>query len=671
MNRQTSKLLTILLDSPGHFFQYEDLAERLGVSTRSVRNYIQSIQDFLKTQKLSSCLAVSDGEIAFTGSPEISETLLSAAVDNDFYLYRLSPEERTQIISLYLLISSDYCNLNELSEKFHASRTTLLKDMEQVKRQLALNGVTFHPAMNKGYLLQAEEFQRREVIFRLIRSSKGAVFSLQREVNIYERFLYDEWNLEDYFPVIRKLLLDTEQRYGLDANDASFEELLFMLSLIVHRLRGHQLIEEYSPSEKPFENPFVYELAGHLLEQLANHYDFSYNDAETGFLASRIYYSRFYDSCYPENAKNIRMHMALITFLMKIANDISIPVHEDTNIINQLENHLKDIEKAYSKGITLENDYTEQMIAEYPDLYQLILRYLFILESAYGHPYSRDNTAVLLIYLVVAINRHSKKNQPPGVILVCHTGIGTANFLAEQLNSYFNIRILAITSNHKLADVKKLYQYDLILSTISLQEPEDTWVKVSPMLTEKDILKLQKIFVDMNRCKNQLHLSPADFSQEETYFNVLIEANIRLDIGCADWQSVITQSAAPLLAEGSIDNRYVSAMIQSCKTNGAYFVYCPGVALAHAGADDGVHAFGLSLTRLKQPVIFGHKQHDPVSWCICMAVPEQDEKLYQVLRLMNLFTDSGHCKHMSEMSSPKELLAYIKKNIQEDRYGKQ
>lgn len=668
MNRQTSRLLTILINSPGQFFHYEELAARLGVSTRSIRNYIQSIQDFFKSQKLSSILAVSDGGITFTGNAEEIGSLLEAAVDNDFYLYRLSPEERAQIILLQLLLNNDYCNLYELSEKFNVSRTTLLKDMEQVKRFLSLYGASFAPSMNKGYLLLVGELQRREIILRIIQSSMGAVFSLQREVNIYERFLYDEWNLEEYFPVIKDLLLKTEQQYDLDVNDASFEELLFALSLIVARLRTQNLIEEDGCDEKAFQNLLVYDLAEYVLHKLSLHYDFTYNEGEVRFLASRFYYNRFYNHPYIENARDVRLHMALISFLIRIGDDLSIPVHADTKIVNQLESHLSDIDKAHTEGVLLENDYTDQMIGEYPDIYQLIRHHLPILEAASGHPYSRDDTAVILIYLVVAINRHYKNNLPPRVILVCHTGIGTANFLAEQLNSFFNIRIVAVTSNHKLADVKKTYDYDLILSTVSLQEPEDTWVKVSPMLEEEDILKLQKIFVDMSRMKNQLKLHPIRKTAGKSIPTVLKEENILLDISCQDWKDVIVRTSAPLLMDGSIDSHYVNAMIQSCEINGAYFVFCPGVALAHAGAQDGVRGFGLSLSRLKKPVAFGHRQHDPVTWCICMAVPEQDSRIQEVLQLMNLFGNAALRNHMEQLTDRTSLLNFIKEKTQEDSY---
>ena len=126
MNRQTSKLLTILLNSPGQYFHYEELAARFHVSTRSIRNYVQSILEFLEDQNLQPVLSVSEGGIAFTGGAEESSLLLQAAVDNDFYLYRLSPEERSHIILLTLLISDDFCNIFELSEKFNVSRTTIL-----------------------------------------------------------------------------------------------------------------------------------------------------------------------------------------------------------------------------------------------------------------------------------------------------------------------------------------------------------------------------------------------------------------------------------------------------------------------------------------------------------------------------------------------------------------
>ena len=662
MNRQTSKLLAILLNSPGQFFHYEDLASRLGVSTRSIRNYIQSIQDFLKEQKLSASLEISNGGISFTGDSSESGALLEAAVDNEFYFYRLSPEDWGQLLFLLLLARNDYCNLYELSEKLNVSRTTLLKDIEQVKRYLSEYGIRFAPSMNKGYRIEAGELQRREIILRIVRSSMGSSFSLRREVNIYERFLYEEWNLESYFSEIRTLLLEAEESYDLEVTDTRFDEMILVLSLIVGRLCGGEMIEEEAQPDSS-ENMAAGELSAHILRRLSILYRFTYNEAEICFLASQFCQSRFYHRPVLENAWDVRLHVALNSFLIKISHDISIPIHQDAKILDQLENHHRDIDKAHEKGILLENDYTKQMIEEYPDIYQLICHHISVLESASGRSYSKDDIALILIYLVVAINRHYEDNLPPGVILVCHTGIGTANFLAEQLKNFFNIRILAVTSNHKLADVKKMYDYDFILSTVSLNEPESTWVKVSPMLEDEDIIRLQKIFITISRRKKQPILTPPLAETAKSIPFLLKEENILLDVACQDWKEVISKSSVPLLMDGSIDSRYTNAMIQSCETNGAYFVYCPGVALAHADPKDGVHFFGLSLLRLKTPVPFGHDKHDPVSWCICMAVPRQNEHIQDVFTLMDLLGDPVYRARMAQIPKRKELLSFIKNII--------
>ena len=347
---------------------------------------------------------------------------------------------------------------------------------------------------------------------------------------------------------------------------------------------------------------------------------------------------------------------------MMVSSQLNIPIYEDAKIVNQLESHLRDIDKAHAEGVLLENDYTDQMIGEYPEYYQLICRHLSILENISGYSYTKDDIAVILIYLVVAVERHFKNDILPKVIVVCHTGIGTANFLAERLNTYFHIRIMAVTSNHRLADVMKNYDFDVIISTITLKEPEDLWIKVSPMLEDEDILRLQKLFMDIKRNKkklgtpNQLRL-PAPGIR-----TVLREENILLDVCCTDWKEVIQKAAEPLLAAGSIDTRYIDAMIRSYETNGAYFVYCPGVALAHAGPEDGVRFFGLSLIRLEKPVSFGHRQHDPVTWCICLAIQEKDEQIQEVLRLMNLLGNPEKRPELDAIACSGELLQYIMEN---------
>ena len=113
------------------------------------------------------------------------------------------------------------------------------------------------------------------MIVRIIQTAMGAVFSLHREVNIYERFLYEEWSLETYFPFLRQLLLEMEHQYNLDVSDACFEELLLTLALITVRMEKGFCIQESPLEEKTFQNLLVYELAENILKELEDRYRLS------------------------------------------------------------------------------------------------------------------------------------------------------------------------------------------------------------------------------------------------------------------------------------------------------------------------------------------------------------------------------------------------------------
>ena len=101
MNQKTLQVLSILTNSPQQYFKYEDLAKALCVGTRSIRNYVQVISDYLKLKEPGRTLiSVSDKGIAFMGSAEEGRKIYLTISDNDFYLYRLSPNQRVRMILL-------------------------------------------------------------------------------------------------------------------------------------------------------------------------------------------------------------------------------------------------------------------------------------------------------------------------------------------------------------------------------------------------------------------------------------------------------------------------------------------------------------------------------------------------------------------------------------------
>ncbi len=71
-----------------------------------------------------------------------------------------------------------------------------------------------------------------------------------------------------------------------------------------------------------------------------------------------------------------------------------------------------------------------------------------------------------------------------------------------------------------------------------------------------------------------------------------------------NWQEAIRLAAQPLLKRGTIEERYIDAMIETVNTLGAYIVIAPNIAMPHARSESGAVKNSFAVMKLKTPVYF-------------------------------------------------------------------
>lgn len=71
-----------------------------------------------------------------------------------------------------------------------------------------------------------------------------------------------------------------------------------------------------------------------------------------------------------------------------------------------------------------------------------------------------------------------------------------------------------------------------------------------------------------------------------------------------NWIESIIISANPLLKSGCITEKYIEAMVNNVKNNGTYIVIMPDVALPHSRSEEGALKTGISILKLKYPVLY-------------------------------------------------------------------
>lgn len=80
-------------------------------------------------------------------------------------------------------------------------------------------------------------------------------------------------------------------------------------------------------------------------------------------------------------------------------------------------------------------------------------------------------------------------------------------------------------------------------------------------------------------------------------------------------------------------------MVQAVEEIGPYIVVAPGIAIAHARPEDGVHQICLSLVVLAQPVEFGSTVNDPVDIVFAFGGIDKESHLGLLRQLAVILQD--------------------------------
>lgn len=144
-----------------------------------------------------------------------------------------------------------------------------------------------------------------------------------------------------------------------------------------------------------------------------------------------------------------------------------------------------------------------------------------------------------------------------------------------------------------------------------------------------------------------------------TLLDLLQEKMIELKAPVNDWENALQKGAQLLINDGGVEKRYLDAMLKMVKDLGPYVVIAPGLALGHAGPDQGVNRTCFSLVTLENPVNFGVPENDPVDIVFSFAAPNKEEHM-QALRDLALFCSEeknlSAIRNATEKKQIRELL---------------
>lgn len=141
--------------------------------------------------------------------------------------------------------------------------------------------------------------------------------------------------------------------------------------------------------------------------------------------------------------------------------------------------------------------------------------------------------------------------------------------------------------------------------------------------------------------------------------DVLEEGLIQLNLEAADWEDAIRKSAQVLLDAKKATPGYVADIIAGVHEHGPYIVITKHVALPHARPESGALTTAIGISVLKDPIVFGSEDNDPVKVLFPLVAADNTAHLNALSSLIELLSDPDFLPELIQAQSAHEVLTIV------------
>lgn len=685
--RQKYELSILIKDGK---FNLDKLAETFNVNARTIRNDIVQIEDYLKNKNVKATIEVKNKVITINILKDIKLEDLVEINYQDFYSDRISNEERVLLILSDLCWSDEYLTIQDLADKYFVSRGTINSDIVSIKEYCDKNGINFVSVRGKGIGIDEDEKNRRKYLASIIKEFAY----LNQKVNL-DMSIYGQWFDLDEINRIQAIVNEVDEIFNVSLTDVAYEALIVHIALSIERFKGGNYEEELPSEELENIDSLQYKIASTLVEMINEEFNISLGENEIYYIAVHIAAKSGVIVAQEKRGDNFLEYYCL-RLINNVGLLLNVDLSNDKHLFNSLFQHLCACEYRNRNNILLDNPLKDELKNNYKDLFEIVKAVIIDVNEPDVIIPSDDEIAYVMLHFCTAIKRDIKQIKPLRVLVVCATGIGTAELLSLGLKENFNFEIVDKLAKHQLKDEKYLNDVDLIISTVPLKSRIPS-VVVSPILKEKDIIDI-KHFINRLDLVGKLDIKSTKMSKtavmlkdllnkypsnkdeeiliekiktlllnekgEKNYMlsDLIRKETIALGLEVNDWQDAVRKAGQLLIDDGSITEEYIDGAIENVKELGPYIVITKGIALPHATNKVGVNRTAMSLITLKNPVNFGNKNNDPVDTVFMLATTDSTSHLGALQDLSEFLGDEEFLNILRHDTTIEKILAFIATN---------
>ncbi|MDD7280752.1 BglG family transcription antiterminator [Floccifex sp.] len=499
MNQRIVRIIQLLLnqEEPITVDQIKDVVQ---VSNKTVRMDLKVVQEICNSFDIELIKKQGTG-IQMIGSDSAKLSLKNKFCSQIETNQEYSPVARRSYIALRILTATDPCKSSMLGEELYVSKATINKDIHSLKDYFIHKKLDII-SNNMGIYVKGKERHIRDCIFDfMIQNEKYNKLSelilnpnyKPTDYFIYPSIDYTDTNFYDLFNVVLNTNLSLFNNLSFDR----MQRLLTRVFISYIRILDECPITLSENFIKKLEVSSYYHEAKIICQAIEKAYSITIDEKEVHYLQVHIQSIVSESKETSTNASAKIMAYQLIHGWMKI---FDYPFDKDEELFNSLYQHCKPAITRFEHNIPMENTLLPVIKKQFRNTFLITRDCCKSIEKSFGYFISDDEIAYLTLHLVNALDRQKKKIN---VLLISENSVGVNKLLQQRLNTlvpYMNVSRIIDVLSYRDEDIS---EYDILLSTTSAAIITDKpMIKISPILDEADILKLNTVGYEYYKKKN-------------------------------------------------------------------------------------------------------------------------------------------------------------------------
>ena len=147
--------------------------------------------------------------------------------------------------------------------------------------------------------------------------------------------------------------------------------------------------------------------------------------------------------------------------------------------------------------------------------------------------------------------------------------------------------------------------------------------------------------------------------------DILENCHYVFEEGFSDWREAIRASYRPLLSDGTVNETYVSSVIQCVEKFGPYIIIREDVAMPHSSEGaEGCKGTAVSFMRVKTPVYFGTNdegEKKEARLFFSLSAKDHDAHVKNIQSLMEILVNEELISALLEVENAEMLQKVVEK----------